>query len=256
MQIQNRLSALLRAAQLPISDSFLRALVDTIRSWTASIYDSSLKRGYLTQIFKSPKPLIICILGSPGSGKGTQSDRLMEAFPGFTHLSYGDLIRYEDRIPGSWVSSLPRRPGTTTPVVPADGAMRLIRQTIDSGVKRGQLMWLIDGFPRRESHVKAWAAQMPTAQCTLYLSCPRDIAIQRVISRAETSGRPDDAVPRLVAERIDRSINERDALFSALQKYGIRAVEVDTAQDVKDVKHIIHAICQEAIIAWKLNQGL
>ncbi|KAI1312952.1 P-loop containing nucleoside triphosphate hydrolase protein [Xylaria venustula] len=262
METQNRLSALLRAAQMPISNSFLRTLLDMIRSLIASIYDSSLSIAHTSYITPTQKlrqlstPLIICILGSPGAGKGTQSALLKRAIPGFTHLSYGDLIRYEDRIPGSWVSSLPRRHNTKTPVVPADGAMQLIRQTIDSGAKHGQLMWLVDGFPRRESHVKAWAAQMPPAQCTLYFSCPRDLAIQRVIGRAEASGRPDDADPRLVTERIDRSISERDALLFALHNYGIRAVEIDAAQSVDDVKRIVHTVCQEAIKPWKLEQGL
>jgi len=35
-----------------------------------------------------------CIVGGPGSGKGTQCDKIVEKY-GFTHLSTGDLLRDE-----------------------------------------------------------------------------------------------------------------------------------------------------------------
>ncbi len=196
---------------------------------------------YFPNTAKTPKPLIIFIIGPPGAGKGTQSILLKTAFPSLTYLSYGDLLRSEAQIPGSWVSALPRRSGNSaSPVVPANAAVQLIRQTIDAGVRRGQFMWLVDGFPRSEAHVEAWAAQMPVAQCALYFSCPRDMLVQRVLGRAGTSGRLDDAVPSLVQERVDRSINERDALLSALAKHGMRAVEIDATQKVEDIQQIVH----------------
>ena len=40
----------------------------------------------------NPKITFIC--GAPGSGKGTQCEKLVEEF-GYTHISTGDLIRME-----------------------------------------------------------------------------------------------------------------------------------------------------------------
>ena len=37
---------------------------------------------------------MLTFLGGPGSGKGTQCDRIVEKY-GFTHLSSGDLLRDE-----------------------------------------------------------------------------------------------------------------------------------------------------------------
>lgn len=37
---------------------------------------------------------IIWVLGGPGSGKGTQCDKIVAKY-GFTHLSSGDLLRAE-----------------------------------------------------------------------------------------------------------------------------------------------------------------
>lgn len=39
---------------------------------------------------------IIWVLGGPGSGKGTQCDKIVAKY-GFTHLSSGDLLRNEVR---------------------------------------------------------------------------------------------------------------------------------------------------------------
>ena len=37
---------------------------------------------------------MICVNGGPGAGKGTQCERLAEAY-GFNHMSTGDLLRKE-----------------------------------------------------------------------------------------------------------------------------------------------------------------
>ena len=39
-------------------------------------------------------PKITFVTGAPGSGKGTQCEKLVEEF-GYTHISTGDLIRTE-----------------------------------------------------------------------------------------------------------------------------------------------------------------
>ncbi|RWA03158.1 hypothetical protein EKO27_g11947, partial [Xylaria grammica] len=64
-------------------------------------------------------PLIIFILGPPGAGKDTHSKRLRRDFPGLTHLSYGEMLRYQASIPASWVSTFPRATASTeTPCCP------------------------------------------------------------------------------------------------------------------------------------------
>lgn len=188
----------------------------------------------------SPRPLFIFILGAPGVGKGTVSSFLKTAVPGLTHLSYGDLIRYQDQIPGSWISSFPRRGGSNNLLLPACDAVRLLRETIEAGAEQyGQLIWPIDGFPRTEQHVSEWMAQMPRADCILYLSCPPDISFERILARAATSGRADDADPETVRERIERNNAESNAMFDNLRKWGMEAVCVNTDRDLKIVEEEI-----------------
>ncbi|KAI1779410.1 P-loop containing nucleoside triphosphate hydrolase protein [Hypoxylon cercidicola] len=203
----------------------------------------------------SERPLFIFILGAPGVGKGTISAFLKEAVPGLTHLSYGDLTRYHDRIPGSWVSSFPRREGTNNPLLPARDAVTLLRGPIETGVRQhGQLMWLLDGFPRREQHVTEWLAQLPRADCTLYLFCPPELSVNRVLGRASTSGRPDDANVERVLERVTRINAESGAMLDALETAGMRVARVDASRDLETVKGEVLGHIQEAMRAWQGQQ--
>lgn len=46
------------------------------------------------------KPKVVFVLGGPGAGKGTQCANIVKQF-GFVHLSAGDLLREEQKSPGS-----------------------------------------------------------------------------------------------------------------------------------------------------------
>lgn len=46
------------------------------------------------EVTRLKKTKIVFVVGGPGSGKGTQCERIVEKY-GFTHLSCGDLLRTE-----------------------------------------------------------------------------------------------------------------------------------------------------------------
>lgn len=48
---------------------------------------------------------LIPVIGGPGSGKGTQCDKLKEVF-GFQHISTGDLLREEQKNDGLFTDLL------------------------------------------------------------------------------------------------------------------------------------------------------
>ena len=49
--------------------------------------------------------LNIVIFGAPGSGKGTQSERIVAKY-GINHISTGDVLRAQSRLELNWVRLL------------------------------------------------------------------------------------------------------------------------------------------------------
>ncbi|KAI0388489.1 P-loop containing nucleoside triphosphate hydrolase protein [Xylariaceae sp. FL0594] len=261
--------------QGPLPLSLIQAAIRGALSWCTRVCKTAI--GNIKTLFiktsNTKQPPIIFLLGPPGAGKGTQVSLLKESFPELSFISYGDLVRREDRIPGSFVSSLPRRGGgSKSPILPPTAAVHILRQEIfpcnqeynnnkssnagDSKSKNcDKMIWLIDGFPRTGKHVEAWIrGGMFHAQCVIYLCCPIHLSIDRVLARASTSGRPDDANFDLVRERVERNVSERDAMFVALLDHGMPFVKVDGTQDVETVRRVIYDTVMDALNTWNQSK--
>ena len=68
---------------------------------------------------------VVFILGGPGSGKGTQSDRIKSEFK-FTHLSAGDLLRAERKTPGSQYGEIIEKNIVEGKIVPSEITVMLL----------------------------------------------------------------------------------------------------------------------------------
>ncbi|KAI0405605.1 P-loop containing nucleoside triphosphate hydrolase protein [Xylaria palmicola] len=183
-------------------------------------------------------PLVVFILGPPGAGKETHSKRLRRDFRGLTHLSYGDLLRYQASIPGSWVSGFPRRNGGVDgdPVLPPADAVRLLRETMGSGVARGQRAWLVDGFPRTKEHMDVWAdGRMPRPRCALFLECDGPALVDRILTRAAASGRAADADVTVAHERVERNMRASAAMLQTCSECDVPVIKIDAGRDLNTV---------------------
>merc|ERR1711936_439136 len=115
---------------------------------------------------------IVWVLGGPGCGKGTQCDKIVAKY-GFTHLSSGDLLREE-------VASGSDRGKSLT----ATEAM----------IKKlgGSKGFLIDGYPREVAQGEEFEKAIAPCKHILYFEVSDATMTQRLLKRAETSGRADD----------------------------------------------------------------
>jgi adenylate kinase len=143
----------------------------------------------------------VLLIGPPGSGKGTQGERLAERL-GIEHLAAGDLLRAEvDKgTPlGERVADMMRRGDLVPDAVIISLLMPRILAANDA---RG---YLLDGFPRSvEQAVEARKlAELAAAgpDSVIYLDAPREELIRRILARAEIEGRADDN-PETVANRL------------------------------------------------------
>ena len=85
------------------------------------------------------------VLGGPGSGKGTQCERLVRHH-GFQHFSAGDLLREEQERPGSPYGDLIRSYIASGAIVPMEITIKLLETAIVGAMGKGARRFLVDGW--------------------------------------------------------------------------------------------------------------
>ena len=89
--------------------------------------------------------LNIVIFGAPGSGKGTQSERIVEKF-GINHISTGDVLRAEIKKGTETVNDLSFNNKYEVPKVPTKGKVVKKHKSPKTGDSTGNLMLMISIF--------------------------------------------------------------------------------------------------------------
>jgi len=142
---------------------------------------------------------VLFILGGPGAGKGTQSEKIVETYK-CIHLSVGELLREErKRGDASPHAELIESCLVAGKIVPVEISLNLLRNAMDEACgdskSYGSPIFLVDGFPRNFDNLAGWTREMPEYASvigSLVYDCPIDVLEQRILGRAETSGRSDD----------------------------------------------------------------
>lgn len=144
----------------------------------------------------------VVIFGAPGSGKGTQSEKLIDRF-GLHHISTGDLLRHHiasgselGRIADSYISK--------GHLIPDDLMIDILRHELNTHPDAAGVIF--DGFPRTipqaEALNKMLAEHGTEVHAVVGLEVPDEELIQRLIKRGEVSGRSDDN-PEAIKERLE-----------------------------------------------------
>jgi len=132
---------------------------------------------------------IIFVCGGPGSGKGTQCERIVAKY-GFTHLSSGDLLRdavASGSILGKQMNALMQR----GELVPMEMVLKLLKSAMiaKSLTSNG---YLIDGYPRQVEQGVMFEKEITPCKGVLYFEVSDEEMTKRLLKRGETSGRVDD----------------------------------------------------------------
>jgi adenylate kinase len=170
----------------------------------------------------------LLLIGPPGSGKGTQGERLAAEL-GIVHIAAGDLLRAEvaAQTPlGREVSGLMERGD----LVPDQVVIDLVLPKVVAAAAEGG--YLLDGFPRSvEQAVEArkLADQVDAGpDAVIYLDVPRAELMRRILARAEVEGRSDDN-EQTVANRLQVFDEATRPLVDYYRERGLLQV-VDAAQ--------------------------
>lgn len=135
----------------------------------------------------------IVIFGAPGSGKGTQSNLLIEKY-GFNHISTGDVLRSEIR-KGTELGVTAKKFIDNGQLIP-DGLMIDILATVYDSFGTAHKGVIFDGFPRTIPQAEALKAMLSerghSVAAMIELQVPDEVLMERLINRGKESGRSDD----------------------------------------------------------------
>ncbi|MBR1596214.1 MAG: adenylate kinase [Phocaeicola sp.] len=136
--------------------------------------------------------LNIVIFGAPGSGKGTQSEFIVEKY-GINHVSTGDVLRGEMKN-GTELGKIAKGYMDEGKLLPDDLIVDMLASKLDSF--EGSKGVIFDGFPRTiaqaEALKKMLAARGQEVSVMLDLEVPEDELMVRLIKRGQETGRADD----------------------------------------------------------------
>lgn len=136
--------------------------------------------------------LNIVIFGAPGSGKGTQSERIVAKY-GINHISTGDVLRAEIKN-NTELGKIAKGYIDQGQLIPDELIIDILAKTLDSFEDSKGVIF--DGFPRTipqaEALKKVLAERGQSVSIMLDLDVPEDELMTRLIKRGQESGRADD----------------------------------------------------------------
>lgn len=190
--------------------------------------------------------LNIVIFGAPGSGKGTQSDKIIAEY-GVEHISTGDVLRAEikgetelGKIAASYIND--------GKLVPDSLIIDILASTLDAKGKDIKGV-IFDGFPRTIAQAEALNVMLKErgqeVSTVIGLEVDDEELIKRIIARGKTSGRADDN-----EETAKKRLNTYYSQTLPLKDFYINEGKYDKIQGMGSIDDI-YADIKKAIDAVK-----
>uniref|UniRef100_A0A8C9BTE9 Adenylate kinase isoenzyme 1 n=1 Tax=Phocoena sinus TaxID=42100 RepID=A0A8C9BTE9_PHOSS len=177
---------------------------------------------------KLKKTRIIFVVGGPGSGKGTQCEKIVQKY-GYTHLSTGDLLRAEvssGSARGKMLSEIMEK----GQLVPLDTVLDMLRDAMLAKVDTSK-GFLIDGYPREVKQGEEFERRIGHPTLLLYVDAGPETMTKRLLKRGETSGRVDDN-EETIKKRLETYYKATEPVIAFYEKRGIiRKVNAEGSVD-------------------------
>ncbi len=163
----------------------------------------------------------IVIFGAPGSGKGTQSEKMIEKY-GLGHISTGDVLR--DQIKrGTELGKTAKGYIDNGQLIPDDLMVSILADVYD-GFGKDHEGVIFDGFPRTIPQAQALkdmlAERGHKVAAMIELDVPEEELMKRLIKRGQESGRSDDN-EETIKKRLTVYHNQTSPLIDWYEKEGI-----------------------------------
>ena len=160
----------------------------------------------------------LILFGPPGSGKGTQSEKIIEKFH-LVHLSTGDLLR--SQIAQQTALGLEaKKLMDKGHLVPDEVVVGMISTALEENPQAKG--FLFDGFPRTAAQAEALDSLLEIkktpVKVMLALDVSEDELVKRILKRGQSSGRSDDTDEAIIAARVAEYKNKTEAVADYYRK--------------------------------------
>lgn len=166
----------------------------------------------------------IVIFGGPGSGKGTQSDKLISHYNLF-HISTGDVLRDHIRR-GTDLGNTANSYISKGKLIPDDLMVSILEQVLIDNAQAVADGVIFDGFPRTIPQAKALNEMLQKrdnkVNIVIGLEVPDEELTERLLKRGLESGRSDDN-RETIAKRLEVYHSQTAPLKAFYQNQGIYA---------------------------------
>ena len=161
----------------------------------------------------------LILFGPPGSGKGTQSEKLIAKY-GLKHLSTGDLLRSEIAQQTA-LGIEAKKVMDKGELVPDEVVIGMISSAIDNNDSvKG---FLFDGFPRTAAQAEALDKLLELKKTSIAVMLALEVGeeelVKRLMKRGETSGRSDDTNESVIRARITEYHKKTTAVADYYQQF-------------------------------------
>ncbi len=195
--------------------------------------------------------LNIILFGPPGSGKGTQSEKLIEKYQLF-HISTGDILRSEIKA-NTTLGNKAKEYIDKGKLVPDEVVIDMLSSKIDKGIKNNVKGFTFDGFPRTIPQAKALDKMMVSKNISitklLALVVSEKELTQRILKRGKTSGRTDDNDLSIIKQRIEEYENKT----APIAEYYKKQDKYTAIEGEGNVDEIFQSLCKAIDKELQLN---
>ncbi|RUT79333.1 adenylate kinase [Ancylomarina longa] len=194
--------------------------------------------------------LNIVLFGPPGSGKGTQSELLQEKF-NLVHLSTGDVCREEIK-KASPEGLEAKRLIDGGNFFTDELAYRIVEKFLD--FHKDAKGFVYDGIPRHVGQIPVFAELLTkrnsAVDLVIEIKVEKEELIQRLLTRGESLGRPDDSCREVIEKRLRIYSEVTAPIADSYRKQGV----YQSLDGMGSVKEILERISQliEKLFADKL----
>ena len=183
----------------------------------------------------------LILFGPPGSGKGTQSEKLIAKYD-LKHLSTGDLLRSEITKQTA-LGIEAKKVMDKGELVPDEVVIGMISSAIDNNESvKG---FLFDGFPRTAAQAEALDKLLDLKKSSIAVMLALEVGeeelVKRLMKRGETSGRSDDTNESVIRARI----TEYHKKTTAVADYYKQFDKVVMVKGEGSIDEIFNSLCSE-----------